>query len=120
MKLLVFLPLLGLVFGQILRATGPSHPVTYKDERLSNGIVSASFEQDGTFSIHDAKSWDPLLSNARFGLPRGKRGKIVKMLAEDIEDALGVGKRVILHVADFNELGYWGRSGRLYANRIYT
>ena len=42
------------------------------------------------------------------------------MFAEDVEDALGVGKRVVLEVADFNELGYWGRPGRMYANRIYT
>ena len=42
------------------------------------------------------------------------------MSAEDVEDALGVGKRVVLEVADFNELGYAGRPGRIYANRIYT
>jgi hypothetical protein len=78
---------------------------------LSNGIVSAAFEKDGTFSIHDAKSGVPLLSNARFWLPRGKRGKVVKRYAEDVEDALGVGKRMVLEVADFNELGYWGRLG---------
>jgi len=120
MKLLLHFPLLGLVFAQIVQAAEPSTPVTYEDGRLSNGIIAVAFDEEGGFSIHDAESAESLLSKARFGLPRGKRGKIVKMVAENIEDALGVGKRVILHVADFNELGYWGRSGRLYANRIYT
>ncbi len=120
MKLLVFFPLFGLVFAQILQAAEPAPSVTCEDGRLSNGIVSLAFEKDGTFSIHDAKSGVPLLSNARFWLPRGKRGKVVKRYAEDVEDALGVGKRMVLEVADFNELGYWGRPGRIYANRIYT
>ena len=120
MKLLLIFPFLGLAFASIGHAAELAPPVTYEDGRLSNGIVSVSFEEDGTFSIHDAESKDALLSKARFGLPRGKRGKIVKMVAEDIEDALGVGIRVVLEVADFNELGYWGRPGRMYANRIYT
>ncbi len=95
-------------------------PVTYEDGRLSNGIISVAFDEDGTFSIHDAETKEALLSNSRFGLPRGKPGKVVGMSAEDAEDALGVGKRVVLEVADFNELGYWGRPGRIYTNRIYT
>ena len=98
----------------------PPQPVTYEDGRLSNGIVFVAFDEDGTFSIHDAETTEALLSNSRFGLPRGKPGKVVSMSAEDVEDALGVGKRVVLEVADFNELGYWGRPGRIYANRIYT
>lgn len=97
-----------------------STPVTYEDGRLNNGIVSVQFEEEGTFSIHDAKNGEALLSDSRFGLTQGKRGKIVEMSAEDVEDAHGSGKRVVLKVADFNELGYWGRPGRLYANRIYT
>ena len=108
MKLLLIFPFLGLAFASIGHAAELAPPVTYEDGRLSYGIVSGSFEEDGTFSIHDAESKDALLSKARFGLPRGKRGKIVKMVAEDIEDALGVGIRVVLEVADFNELGYAG------------
>ncbi|MFP6907590.1 MAG: hypothetical protein VCG02_20405, partial [Verrucomicrobiota bacterium] len=117
MKQILLTPLLGFLLSTVVYAASP---VTYEDGRLSNGIIAVVFDEEGGFSIHDAKSTEPLLSKARFGLPRGKRGKIVKMVAEEFEDVLGVGKRVILHVADFNELGYWGRSGRLYANRVYT
>ena len=108
------------VYGLSAAEPTPSKPVTYADGRLSNGIVSVSFDKEGTFSIHDAESGEALLSDSRFELPRGKRGKIVGMSAEDIENSLGTGVRVMLRVADFNELGYWGREGRLYANRIYT
>jgi hypothetical protein len=107
--------------GLILAATvHAAQPVAYEDGRLDNGIVSVSFEENGGFSIHDAQSGEALLSDSRFWLPRGKPGKVVKMTSEDVEDALGSGKRVVLEVADFNELGYWGRPGRPYANRIYT
>jgi len=94
--------------------------VTYEEGRLSNGIISVEFDQEGGFFIHDAKSGEVLLSDARFGLPRGKRGKVVKMYAEDIQDGLGAGKRITLEVADFNELGYAGRPNRAYAYMIYT
>ncbi|MFP6879295.1 MAG: hypothetical protein VCA37_20875 [Roseibacillus sp.] len=108
------------VSGLCAAAPVPPKPVTYEDGRLSNGIIFVDFDEEGGFSIHDAKSKDPLLSDSRFWLPRGKRGKVVRMSAEDVEDALGLGRRVVLEVADFNELGYWGRPGRSYANRIYT
>ena len=122
MQLLRIFPLLGLAVAEIVHAAEPAPPkaVTYEDGRLSNGIIAVAFDEEGGFSIQDAKSGEALLSGGRFGLPRGKRGKIVKMVAEDVEDVLGVGKRVVLDVADFNELGYWGRPGRQYANRIYT
>jgi hypothetical protein len=48
---------------------------------LNNGIVSVSFEGDGKFSIHDAKSRNALLTDARFWLPRGKLGQVVEMYA---------------------------------------
>lgn len=108
------------VSGLCAAAPVPPKPVTYEDGRLSNGIISVEFDEEGGFSIHDAKSKAPLLSDSRFWLPRGKRGKVVRMSAEEVEDALGLGRRVVLEVADFNELGYWGRAGRIYANRIYT
>ena len=109
--------LLVLARVAIVHAAGP---VTYEEGRLNNGIVSVSFEEDGEFSIRDAESREALLTDSRFWLPRGKLGQVVKMYAKDVEDALGVGKQVVLEVADFNDLGYWGRPGRLYANRIYT
>ena len=103
-----------------LRADAATKPVTYVDGRLSNGIISVVFDEQGAFSIHDAQSQDALLSDARFGLPRGKRGTVVKMYAEDMKDALGAGKHVMLEVADFNELGYRGRRNRAYAYLLYS
>lgn len=105
---------------QNLQANQVTKPVTYTDGRLSNGIISVAFDTEGTFSIHDAETGDVLLSDARFGLPHGKRGTVVQMHAEDIRDALGAGKRVTLEVADFNELGYQGRPNRAYAYLLYT
>ncbi|MEO2008822.1 MAG: sialate O-acetylesterase [Pirellulaceae bacterium] len=97
-----------------------SQRVIFENGRLSNGIVSVDFDDDGGFSIRDAKTKLPLLLDSRFWLPRGKPGKVVELSAEEVDDALGKGRRVVLQVADFNDLGYWGRSGRIYANRIYT
>ena len=94
--------------------------LTYVDGRLSNGIIHVVFDPQGGFSILDAKSDEILLSDARFGLPHGKRGTVVKIYAEDIKDVLGPGKRVTLEVADFNELGYGGRPNRAYAYMLYT
>ena len=119
-------PLISLCFFLALATCGhadesvtPSS-VTYEEGRLSNGIISVAFEEDGKFTIRDATTTEVLLSNARFGLPRGKRGTVVKMYAEDIKDALGTGKRVVLEVADFDELRYRGRPGRFYAYMLYT
>lgn len=112
--------LAGLLTLLLTAACWAASPVAFTENCLSNGIVSVSFEEDGTFSIHDAKTKEVLLAESRFWLPRGKRGKIAVLAADDIEDSLGKGKRVTLEVADFNELGYWGRPGRIYAHRIYT
>ena len=103
-----------------LQADVTTKPVTYADRRLSNGIVSVVFDEQGSFSILDAQGKEALLSDARFGLPRGKRGTVVKIYAEDIEDTFGTGKRVTLEVADFNELGYRGRPNRAYAYLLYS
>ena len=111
--------LLSATCGQ-LRAGGAKKPVTYENGQLSNGIVSVVFDKQGGFAIHDASSNDTLLSHARFGLARGKRGTVVKMYADDVRDGLGVGKRVTLEVADFNELGYRGRPNRQYAFLLYS
>lgn len=104
-----------------LLASVPVEPVTYVDGRLSNGIISVVFDEQGNFSIYDAKNMEVLLSGGRFGLPRGKRGKVVKTYSEDIKDALGSGKRVTLEVADFNEFGYRpDRPNRPYAFLLYS
>ena len=78
------------------RADDTTKSVTYADARLSNGIVSVVFDPQGAFSIHDAQSEEVLLSDARFALPWGRRGSVEKMYVEDVRDALGVGKRVVL------------------------
>ena len=105
---------------QNLPVNAATRGLTYTDGRLSNGIIYLVFDPQGGFSIHDATSDEVLLSDARFALPHGKRGTVVQMYAEDIKDALGVGKRLTLEVADFNELGYQGRPNRAYAYLLYT
>ena len=54
--------------------------LTYAEGRLSNGIISVVFDEQGGFSIHDAESEEVLLSDARFGLPRGKREESLRCL----------------------------------------
>ena len=115
-KVLVFLIT---VTSAHLWTHGATKPVTFGDGRLSNGIISVVFDKQGTFSIHDAQSKEALLSDARFALPWGRRGGVEKMYAEDVRDALGVGKRVILEVSDRNELRYQGAAKRLFSYALY-
>ncbi|NQV34067.1 MAG: hypothetical protein HQ515_15350, partial [Phycisphaeraceae bacterium] len=98
---------------------GAAKPVTYEDGRLNNGIVSVVFDPQGGFSIHDAKSDEVLLSDARFALPWGRRGSVVKPAVEDVQDALGFGKRVIFEVTDRNELRYQASATRLFSYALY-
>lgn len=95
-------------------------PVTYENGVLSNGVVTIKFADDARFSIFDAKSQEPLLTDSRFWLARGKEGLVTKIYAENVNDVMGSGKRVHIEVADFDELGYAGRTGRIYAYRVYT
>ncbi|MFK7909833.1 MAG: hypothetical protein AB8F34_04440 [Akkermansiaceae bacterium] len=103
-----------------LVASSHAAPVTYNENQLSNGIVSVSFEKDGTFSIHDAKTKEALLSQSRFWLPRGIKGNVVNVSSEAIKDAMGNGKRVTLAVSEFDEHGVHGQYGRTSATRLYT
>jgi hypothetical protein len=90
-----------------LRADAATNPVTYEDGRLSNGIISVAFDEQGVFSIHDAKTNEALLSGARFGLPSGQPPNRVELLrAEDVQDALGIGKRLVFEIEDWNLLRY--------------
>jgi hypothetical protein len=52
-------------------------------------------------------------------LPWGRRGVVEKIVAEDVRDVLGVGKRVILEVSDRNELRYKGAAKRLFTYALY-
>ena len=102
-----------------IRADDAATPVTYADGRLSNGIISVLFDKQGAFAIYDAQSEEVLLSDARFGLPSGRRGDVEKMDVEDVQDVLGVGKRVILVVTDRNELRYQAAAKRLFSYALY-
>ncbi|MFO8015585.1 MAG: hypothetical protein R6U32_00625, partial [Candidatus Woesearchaeota archaeon] len=108
---------LSLTSAHILADTAEK-PVTYEDGRLSNGIVSVVFDKDGAFSIKDAQNGELLLSNARFQLRRDNRGRVIKMHAEEISDALGTGKRVTLEVKNPGKLGFRGRYS--YGTLLYT
>ena len=77
------------------------------------------FDTQGGFSIYDAKSNEVLLSDARFALPWGGQGGVCKPTVEDVQDALGVGKRVILEVTDRNELRYQASATRLFSYALY-
>lgn len=112
--------LVSTLLGLALAAAAQAAPLSYSENQLSNGIVSVSFEKDGTFSIQDAKTKEALLSKSRFWLPRGIKGNVVKVSAEDIQGALGNGKRVTLEVSEFDEHGVHGQYGRTSAKRLYT
>jgi len=96
-----------LLFVFALPLTPLTAEVKYTDGRLSNGIISVVFDEQGTFSIHDAKTNEALLSGARFGLPSGELPNSVKLLEhEDVQDALGIGKRLVFEIEDWNLLRY--------------
>lgn len=56
MKLPLVFSLVGLAFAAIAHAAEPAPLVTYEDSRLSNGIIAVAFDEQGSFSIHDAES----------------------------------------------------------------
>jgi len=109
-------------FGrQYPRANEATKSVTYADGRLNNGVVSVAFDyKKGVFSVHDAHNEEVLLSGARFGLPSGKApGSVKLMKVEDVLDALGIGKRIILEVEDRNLLRYYTPAKRLFSYTLY-
>jgi hypothetical protein len=99
-------------------------PVTYENGELKNGIIAVAFDlEQGTFSIQDAKSDEDLLTDARFGLPSGEApGEVGLLKVEDVRDALGAGKRVIVEVTDWNLLRYgsFNASGRTPARQLFS
>ncbi len=115
------------IFIQIctqLQADQTMKPVTYENAELRNGIISVVLDlEQGTFSVHDAKSNEELLTDARFGLPSGEApGDVGLLKVEDVRDALGVGKRVIVEVTDWNLLRYgsFKASGRTPARQLFS
>ncbi len=110
--------------GMLLWATGATASVTYTDGRLNNELISVVFAyEQGGFSIHDARTGEVLLSNARFGLPSGEApGSVKLMKVEDVQDALGIGKRMILEVEDWNlfRYGSFRASGHRPAQSLFS
>ena len=106
------------------RTGGAADPVTYENEQLENGVVAVAFDlQRATFTIRDANSREELLTDATFGLPSGEPpAEVVLLGTEDVRDPLGVGKRVILEVTDWNLLRYgsFHSSGRTPARRLFS
>jgi hypothetical protein len=95
---------LGCALGVLQPLPAGAQAVTYANGVLENGIVSVAVEvQDGSFSIRDAQSREVLLADGRFRLPAGFPAAGISILAaEDVADALGTGKRVVLEVTDWN------------------
>lgn len=123
LSLRVFVLLLCLVCtvpgaGETMRS------VTYADSKLDNGIILVAFDlQEGVFSIYDSKTNEGLLLDARFGLPLGESPNSVKLLkAEDVHDALGIGKRLVLGVEDWNlfRYGSFRASGASPARALFS
>ncbi len=104
-----------------LRANEATRSVTYADGRLNNGVISVAFDyRKGVFSIHDARDEEVLLSEARFGLPSGNApGSVKLMKVEEVQDKLGIGKRIILEVEDRNLLRYYTPAKRLFSYTLY-
>jgi hypothetical protein len=106
-------------FVAVLSSRLAAAPVTYSDGSLSNGIVTVKFEEQGTFHIHDARTGEALLSDARFALPWGRRGSVESITVADLADELGTGKRVTLEVIDTNELRYHNATKQLFTYALY-
>jgi len=104
---------------QDVHANQAVNALTYADNQLSNGIITVVFDAQGTFAIYDAKSNETLLSDARFGLPWGRRGRVEQLYVEDVKDVMGVGKRVVVEVTDVSELRYQAAAKRLFTYALY-
>jgi hypothetical protein len=120
LSLNIFVFLLSITCTRLL-ADEATKSVTYADGRLSNGIISVAFDyKQGAFSIHDAHNKEVLLSGARFGLPSGETpGSVELMKVEDVRNALGIGKRIILEVEDRNLLRYYTPAKHLFSYTLY-
>lgn len=118
---------IGKAFAEALLTRTPlesderTNAVTYTDGKLNNGIISVAFDyKQGLFSIHDAQNDEVLLSDARFGLPSGKApGSVKLMKVEDVKDALGIGKRIILEVENWHLLRYYNSAKLLFSYTLY-
>ena len=69
---------------------------------LQNAEISASFDlRAGTYAIGDAKTGEPLLSNARIGSSGTDLPTDIEWLSEEtVQDQLGRGRRIELAVSD--------------------
>ena len=102
-----------------LRAEEKMNPVTYADGRLSNAFVSVVFDEQGVFSIQDAKTREVLLAGARFALGENRRANVENISVEDVRDVMGVGKRVVIDVSDRSELRYQAAARRRFTYTLY-
>lgn len=102
------------LFAGVLQAADGTNLVTYAGGRLENGIISVAIDlATGIFTIADAQSQEVLLSKARFALPSGDvPGTITLLKTEEVADALGTGKRVLLAVQDRGHVTFGARYGR--------
>jgi hypothetical protein len=109
----VFMSFVIFVAG-LVQAGDQGGRVTYSDGCLENGIISVAFDlEKGLFTIADVQRKEPLLSKARFGLPSGEApGTITLLKTEDVQDALGAGKRLLLAVQDKGHVTFGARYGR--------
>lgn len=93
---------------------------------LKNDFVHIVFDLEArSFSIHDSRSGAPLLSDARIKARMEKGAELTVHREEDVLDALGEGRRLILALKDYGHFRYAThfRSGvppkRLYSFTLY-
>jgi len=93
---------------------------------LKNDFVHIVFDLEArSFSIHDSRNGAPLLSDARIKVGMEKGSELTVHREEDVSDALGEGRRLILALKDYGLFRYAThfRSGvppkRLYSFTLY-
>lgn len=122
-KLILLLTSL-LLASSFVQSAKASEPVAFDGNTLHNGIITVDFDlPKGTFSVFDAQNQDPLLTDAAFALPSGRPpAKVNLYKVEEVADPLGIGKRVVLIVTDWNLFRYSDhkRSGRTPSQQLFT
>ncbi len=69
---------------------------------LANGFVSVRFDLGArSLSITDSRNGEPLLEQSVFGTRMAEGAELAVHREEDVEDALGKGKRLVLALSDF-------------------
>jgi hypothetical protein len=95
--------------------------VAAPDKELRNDFISVAFDlEDRTFTIRDTKSGEVLLEEAEIPVRMEEGAELVVHREEEVADAMGKGKRVVLALTDFGIYRYATHRRREPPRRLFS